>query len=238
VSNVVADPNPAALNTSVTVTATADDSGTGNSNIASAGLSTDGGSTWQAMSASDGYFDDSPAENLTATIGPFASAQVVNLCVRATDAAREHVRAKLHPARGLRPSAGFVTGGGWIDSPTGACQDASVCTDTTGKATFGFVSRYKKGATAPDGNTQFVFHASGLDFSSTSYQWLVVNQHGGNAQFKGDGTINGSGDYQFMIWATDGSRDASRIQITNGNTTVYDNGVQQPIGGGSIIVHK
>ena len=37
------------------------------------------------------------------------------------------------------PSAGFVTGGGWIDSPEGAyIPDPSL----TGKANFGFVSKY------------------------------------------------------------------------------------------------
>ncbi len=69
------------------------------------------------------------------------------------------------------PNGGFVTGGGWIDSPAGAyTADPSL----TGKATFGFVARYQKGANAPDGNTQFQFHAAGFTFKSTSYEWLVV----------------------------------------------------------------
>ena len=41
----------------------------------------------------------------------------------------------------------------------------------TGKATFGFVAQYKKGATVPTGNTQFRFHAGDLHFHSTSYDW-------------------------------------------------------------------
>lgn len=38
------------------------------------------------------------------------------------------------------PSAGFVTGGGWISSPTGACRLSTCAADgsTVGKATFGF----------------------------------------------------------------------------------------------------
>jgi len=39
----------------------------------------------------------------------------------------------------------------------------------TGKATFGFVSKYKKGATVPTGNTEFVFKAADLNFHSTSH---------------------------------------------------------------------
>ncbi len=135
------------------------------------------------------------------------------------------------------PLAGFVTGGGWIMSPAGAYT-----TDPTleGMATFGFVSMYKKGADVPDGNTEFQFIAGDLHFHSTSYEWLIVNQDYANAQFKGYGTINGVGNYSFMIWAGDGSPDTFRIKIWDPVTgaVVYDNGVQQPIGSGSIVIHK
>jgi uncharacterized cupredoxin-like copper-binding protein len=138
------------------------------------------------------------------------------------------------------PSAGFVTGGGWIHSPAGAyTADPSL----EGRANFGFVSRYQRGATVPTGNTEFVFQAGGLNFHSSSYQWLVVNQNGENAQFKGTGRINGQGNYDFMIWATDGGTgsgagpDTFRIQIMDGSIVVYDNGVSQAIAGGSIVIH-
>jgi hypothetical protein len=112
----------------------------------------------------------------------------------------------------------------------------------TGKATFGFNAKYKKGASEPDGNTQFQFKAGDLNFHSASYDWLLVNQAGENAQFKGDGTINGTGDYKFMLWAGDhDSGDTFRIKIweetSGGENVVYDNGTDQVIGGGSIIVH-
>jgi hypothetical protein len=141
------------------------------------------------------------------------------------------------------PNGGFVTGGGWIGSPAGAyVGDQSL----TGKATFGFVAKYQKGATVPNGNTEFQFRVADLNFHSTSYQWLLVNQAGKNAQFKGDGTINGASapnghDYKFMIWAGDGSPDTFRIKIwwedTAGEHVVYDNGVLQAVAGGSIVVH-
>ena len=116
----------------------------------------------------------------------------------------------------------------------------------SGKAHFGFVSKYKKGASTPDGNTEFVFQNAGLDFHSTSYDWLVINQGGSNAQFKGWGTVNGTGSYRFMLWAGDGTgpdgEDTFRIKIWQetggGETVVYDNGMDQPIAGGSIKVHK
>jgi hypothetical protein len=132
------------------------------------------------------------------------------------------------------PNGGFVTGGGWFESPAGAYQAAP---DLAGKATFGFVSQYKKGASVPTGNTQFQFKAGDLDFKSTQYEWLVV-AGGKSANFKGSGTINGTGDYKFMIWAADGNPDTLQIKIWSDNGVVYDNGVRQPISGGSIVVHS
>jgi PKD repeat protein len=142
------------------------------------------------------------------------------------------------------PSAGFVTGGGWIASPAGAYRPDETL---TGKAHFGFVSRYKKGATIPEGDSQFVFEAGGLSFISTEYDWLVVTGIGSSkAQFKGAGTINGAGDYGFLLYATDADRtadltdkDTFRIKIWHrgSDDVVYDNGVEQPLGGGSIVIH-
>jgi hypothetical protein len=140
------------------------------------------------------------------------------------------------------PSAGFVTGGGWITSPAGAfLADPTM----TGKATFGFVSKYKKGANVPDGSTEFQFHAAGLNFKSTAYQWLVVA--GSKATYKGWGTINGLGNYGFLLSALDGSPDKFRIKIwdVGSGDVVYDNNLgggddadpATGLGGGSIVIH-
>jgi len=124
------------------------------------------------------------------------------------------------------PSGGFVTGGGVIDSPAGAyVANPSLA----GKAVFGFVAKYQQGAGAPTGETQFRFQVANMAFTSTSYQWLVVS--GPKAQFKGSGTINRSGDYQFLLTATDGQApggggvDRFRIKIWDKATgsLVYDN---------------
>jgi hypothetical protein len=449
-SNLLVSPNPATINSSVTVTANVDDTITGGSNIASAEYSLDNGFTWSPMSAAASAFDE-VSEDVTTSFNASATPGIYDLCVRGTDVAgnvgeRECIMFVVYD-----PTGGFVTGGGWIDSPVGAVApvenavffngfetdingwstptrvmsgynnipsasgsyhaemtddytfwggansvfpmggyvtsidvylnvDAGYSNDTrfdwtsaigtptnthrrdfvfsggfyddatgpaadqnrfifsasnntpgwpknpgrdpfavtttgwytlqhrfydsgagvlavdlsildsagnvlhkwtlsdptdvigttvggnqygwfatngfpflaidnsmrkefsfiTGKATFGFVSKYKKGATVPDGNTEFKFVAGDLNFSSTSYEWLVVNQAGANAQFKGTGTINGTGDYDFMLWAGDGSPDTFRIKIWDAATEVlvYDNGTNQPIGGGSIVVHK
>lgn len=147
------------------------------------------------------------------------------------------------------PNAGFVTGGGWINSPAGAyVPDPSL----TGKANFGIDAKYKKGASIPDGNTEFQFHGSDFNFKSTSYDWLVIN--GPKAQYKGTGTINGKGSYGFIITVIDGkvngggNVDRFRIRIWDKATgnTVYDNQLNagdnanptSALGGGSITLHK
>jgi hypothetical protein len=148
------------------------------------------------------------------------------------------------------PDGGFVTGGGWINSPEGACRFKACTDDTTGKASFGFVSKYKKGANTPTGNTEFQFKAGDLNFHSSDYEWLVIA--GANAKYKGTGTINGAGEYKFMLTATDGDllgdgkADEFRIKIWDDNGWVYDNKSDlgdadyggTELGGGSIVIHR
>lgn len=237
-SNVVASPNPAPVNGSVKVTADIDDTTTGGSNIGSAEYSLDG-VNWYLMSASDGAFDEA-SEGVTAP--PFNAPGVpgiYDLCVRGTDAAGNVGEPVCIMLVVYDPAGGFVTGGGWIDSPKGAYRaDANL----VGKANFGFVSKYQKGAKVPTGNTEFQFKVADLNFHSSNYDWLVVNQAGTNAQFKGTGTINGSGVYKFMLWAGDGAPDTFQIKIwteeNGGETVIYDNGFNQAIAGGSIVIHK
>jgi alpha-tubulin suppressor-like RCC1 family protein len=151
-------------------------------------------------------------------------------------------------------AGGFVTGGGWVDSPNGACAWSGCAVDgsTTGKASFGFVAKYQKGATVPSGDTEFQFKSGNLSFVSTAYQWLVVA--GARAQYKGDGTINGQGQYGFLLTAIDGQAvggggvDKFRLKIwdrTDNDRVVYDNQLGVPdgadpttsLGGGSIVLH-
>ena len=148
------------------------------------------------------------------------------------------------------PNAGFVTGGGWINSPVGAY---TANPSLTGKANFGFVSKYVKGKTTPTGNTEFQFQAANFNFKSTSYDWLVIS--GAKAQYKGYGTINGAGNYSFILTAIDGALlgsnkpDTFRLKVfdqNQGNAVIYDNLLNAPdsadptttLGGGSIVIHK
>lgn len=148
------------------------------------------------------------------------------------------------------PSGGFVTGGGWINSPAGAYVPNPTITS---KAHFGFVAKYEKGAVVPSGSTEFQFKAADFKFASTSYDWLVVS--GAKARFRGAGTINGISGYEFELTAWDGQAgsgsdvDKFRIKIWSQNQgigVVYDNmlGAQDgdipttALGGGNITIHN
>ena len=142
-------------------------------------------------------------------------------------------------------SAGWVTGGGWIDSPAGAYVPAA---SISGKLTFGFVAKYQSSSVSiPNGNAEFKLSLAKLDFHSTSLDWLVVT--GSTAHLQGSGTLDGTGSYGFSIHATEASAgDAVRIRIWNRVTgdVVYDNAPgsppdssdASPLGGGSIRVHS
>jgi hypothetical protein len=163
-----------------------------------------------------------------------------------------------NPNAKIKYGFGVNIGSGWAGVFTGAVDALTLTVEgetiiydfestppLTGRACFGFVAKNKK-AQAPDGKTEFMFTAGDLNFHSTNYDWLVVT---GNvyAKFKGSGTINGEDapndeDYLFMLWAGDDDPDTFRIKIwwedMAGEHVVYDNGMDQAIGGGNIVVHK
>ena len=146
------------------------------------------------------------------------------------------------------PNGGWVSGGGWIDSPPGALIARP---SATGKAQFAFVAKYQNGANVPTGNMRFQFNAGDLSFQSTSYEWLVVS--GRFALCRGTGTINGSGNYRFLLSSVDGDQpgggglDKLRIKIwSDSDGLIYDNQLNAPetdaatsvLGGGSITIHR
>jgi len=242
-------PNPVAVNTPFAISATFTDALT---TVANGEYSLSGSSgPWYPLPAvSPPYGSQSEQGSLMLSV---ANADVMDLCVRSTDQVGNTNQASgTNPIPCILvavydPAAGFVTGGGWIWSPEGACLYAACGYQTTGKATFGFVSKYQKGATVPTGNTEFQFQAGNLNFKSTSYDWLVVSQNGTRAQYKGYGSVNGQSGYGFLLTAIDQTTDQFRIKIwdTATGNIVYDNRLGSadsgndatPLGGGSIIIH-
>ena len=118
------------------------------------------------------------------------------------------------------PAAGYVTGHGWIESPAGAYAAAP---SQTGKAHFGFESRYAPGATTPSARTEFRFNVADFVFTSVDYDWLVVS--GARAQYKGSGQVNGSNGYSFILTAIDGDAvgggGTDRFRIKSGTRAAW-----------------
>ena len=131
-SNVVANPVP--LNAAGTLSANVSDATTGGSNIASAQYQIDGG-PWLPMTAQDGAFN-SATEYVRAALPGSPTTGVFEVCVRGTDAAGNTGNTECALYAVYDPQGGFVTGGGWFNSPANACKLASCEPDgsTVGKA--------------------------------------------------------------------------------------------------------
>jgi PKD repeat protein len=211
---------------------------------------TDAGPTGDTLTCTIDWGDGSPAETGPATGGcdgthAYATAGVYTITVTVTDSFGASATVSVMIV--VYSGNGFVTGGGWINSPAGAY---SAQPTLAGRASFGFVSKYHNGKTVPEGQTEFQFRLGNLNFHSETYEWLLVSGH--KARYKGTGTINGSGSYSFTITIQDGQRpggtvDKFRIRIVDGSGVVYDNGLgaadtidadPQAIASGSIVIHK
>jgi len=246
VSNVSATPNPVPIGTPIELTATLDDTETGGSVSAAAAYSIDGGAA-VPMEAVDGSFDEA-VEEVGATLPAFTSVGVREICVAGIDAAGNVSTPECIVLAVYDPAAGFVTGGGWIDSPAGAYPAEP---DAAGKASFGFVSRYRDGASTPDGQTQLRLRQAGLTFHSEAYDTLVVL--GAEARYGGSGRVDGDSGYSFLVAVVDGDLagdgiDRFRLVIrhTASGTVVYDSQpgdadtapATTPLGGGNVTIHQ
>jgi len=204
---------------------------------------------WGDGSNSSGMVDETGSTSIASGEHTYAIPGVYLLTLTVTDDQDASATATFQYVVVYDPVGGFVTGSGWIDSPAGAY---ALNPDLAGKAQFGFVSRYQKGASLPTGQTEFQFKAGDLSFRSMAYDWLIIA--GPKAQFKGQGTVNESDGYGFLLTVTDdqvnggGSVDKFRIKIweQSSGEVVYDNQIgadetadpSTVIGGGSIVIHK
>jgi hypothetical protein len=206
--------------------------------------------------------DLTPIENVTnPSTGSFdvshtyATPGVYTVSVTLTDACGEVSATYLYQYVVIYdPNGGFVTGGGWFWSEACAYKDAE---GVSGRANFGFVAKYKRGSTVPDGNTEFQFKAGNLNFHSSQYDDMRLVIAGARANYKGVGYIKGSDHlYGFMVSAIDGNvsggggTDKFRIKIwdkDDNDRIVYDNNCTETdensdpataIGGGSIVIHE
>ena len=117
------------------------------------------------------------------------------------------------------PTNGVAAGAGWFAEAQAP----------RGKAFFGFVCRSVWWSGSPWGQTRL--RVGDMVFRSTGYDWLSVAEDGSAAWFAGSGTVNGEGDYYFMVEA---GEDAVWITIFD----EYDAGGLVPLGGGRIKIRS
>lgn len=146
------------------------------------------------------------------------------------------------------PCNGHVTGGGVITSAAG---DLLSNIKLKSDANFGFEVKYD-GAFV-DSTSQLTFHIkeAKITLKSSKMDWLMI--HNAQAVFSGKGTINGAGQYTFILSIIDGdvlgknSPDYLCIIIKDEKgATFYDNQSPEPyaspaseqIKNGSIKIHK
>lgn len=127
------------------------------------------------------------------------------------------------------PDGNWVTCEGWYRSPQCAFKSSE---GISGKAQLSFFAKYRKGSTIPKGQVYFRFKKGKIKFRSSEFDnmRLVVSDYETN--FTGTGTINGTGNFGFLISAIDGNRkghnieDKFRIKLWDKNKSdkvVYDN---------------
>jgi hypothetical protein len=242
VGSIATPLDPVRVQTAISANATFTDAGTPDTHTAVW--------NWEDGSTSSGSVSEVNGSGNVTGSHSYTAAGVYTLTLTVTDDDGGSAQSVLRYVVVYDPAAGFVTGGGWINSPAGAYTPTP---SLIGKANFGFVSKYQKGATTPTGTTEFEFKVANLHFHSDSYQWMVIA--GARAQYKGMGTINGFGEYGFMLTAVDGQihggegTDKFRIKIWNkkaNDQVIYDNKLGEAddsnaateLGGGSIVIHS
>jgi hypothetical protein len=152
------------------------------------------------------------------------------------------------------PEAGFVTAGGFIDSPAGALVLDPLLAN---KGHFNFNPKYRKNDPGPapsGGKTDFRIDGGDFDVRSTTIEWLVVAPDD-KVAVKGTSKAPGRDDLGFVIYGY--ADDPSRFRIVvwplalnafPEDALVYDNrpgasydldvADPQPTAGGSIQIHR
>ncbi|HVE69777.1 MAG TPA: DNA/RNA non-specific endonuclease [Thermoanaerobaculia bacterium] len=149
----------------------------------------------------------------------YAAAGIYTVAITLADDDGGNAATSFQPVIVTDANAGFVSSGGWIDTPAG-------------KGTFVANARYQKDGLA--GNARFDLSSS--TFVATTFEWLVVS--GNTATMKGTGTIDGAGTFAFVVTVNDATPDKFGIRIWNPATlqVVYDT-TPQILGGGAVTIH-
>lgn len=105
--------------------------------------------SWDDDTSSPGTVTEAGGSGSCTGSRTYAAAGVYTVGITVSDDDAASATSKFEYVVVYDPNGGFVTGGGWINSPAEACP--VLCEGAWGRANFGFVSKYQKGATVPIG---------------------------------------------------------------------------------------
>ena len=106
---------------------------------------------------------------------------------------------------------GFVTGGGWIDSPEGSYHPHESDGheddhDREGKVNYGFESKHHKDTPTPQEQPEFQVKGKHFEFQSTGYQSNSIDDNDSKATYRGSGKVGNTGGYEFLVTVNDDAR--------------------------------
>jgi len=174
--------------------------------------------------------DPAPTVTTSGTVSAvhtYAQPGVYNVTVTVNDSFEFSDVAEYRSVVVYDSDGGFTTGGGWIipGGPNSDQGDVLPGLDGTSRANFGFVVKFKKNSTEPQGNLTFNSAVGDFRLKAESFDWLVVNPS--RAQFQGLAEIRGlDGLWPFRVVADDRRNGPDRFTIS-----VWAPGAQPDVNG-------
>ncbi len=225
VGAITAPTAPVAVNTSVTVRASFTDAGTLDTHTAVW--------NWGDGTTAAGTVTEHNGSGSVSGRHTYTTAGLFTVTLTVTDNAGRAGQATFSYVVVFDKAAGTLAGAGSITSGAG---DYTADPKLTGTLDFALGAGFLDGRNTPVGLTELWLSAANLHFQSTGYDWLVIN--GGHALYQGSGTVNGTGNFGFVVAAVDGQfnggsgPDAIRVRLwdkAHGNAVVYDTQPGAPI---------
>lgn len=209
VGTITAPTTPIEVNTSITATANFTDSGVQDTHTALW--------NWGDGNITPGNVAESNGSGSVSDSHTYTVAGVYTITLTVTDKDGSVGTSTFQYVSVYNPTPqGLFTGNRIFSSPAGAYPQNP---NLTGQVQFGVTSKYL--GTALIGDVSMNFRAANLEFDATTLTALVISN--GQATLRGTGTVNGSGNYNFLVTGLDGPQDAVRFQIKDQlGTVIYD----------------
>lgn len=185
----------------------------------------------------DGSSEVTPLPDTNGTVAAthtYTATGVYIVTLTVTDSAGDSGTAAFEYIVVYDPAGGATNGSGWFFSPPDSYSGDPALNL---KGRLGFVVSYRRFLPEPSGNFRFTIQPADVHLNGAGFDWLVVS--GTTAIFQGYGTLDGSGDYGFVVTVRDygETNDVVRVRIWNRQTgeVLYDSQPGNPINAAPIV---